>query len=102
MNGEGDPFKRYLGAGSAGLGDWLEVAGENPFQHSGGAPQLLVIPCLLPMMPSALGTKLRFLGKEAPVSHTSQPEGLECPMLSLPPLPGLPPPLFTQLTRCIF
>lgn len=31
MNGDrGDPFKRYLGADSAGLGDWLEVAGENP------------------------------------------------------------------------
>lgn len=42
MNGEGDPFKRYLGAGSAGLGDWLEVAGENPFQHFDGTPQLLL------------------------------------------------------------
>lgn len=25
---------RHLGAGSAGLGDWLEVSGENPLPHS--------------------------------------------------------------------
>lgn len=79
MNVErGDSFKGYSGAGSAGLGDWLEVAGENPLSTlTAPSPpnSYSVIPCLLPMLPSVLRTKLRFLGKEVPVSHARQ---LEC------------------------
>lgn len=64
-----------------GLGDQLEVVGENPFSilivPLSSYPVISCLRCSMP--PCALGTKPMLLGKQAPVSHASWSEWLECP-----------------------